>query len=158
MMMNMTKEQIEKLCLEKEHELIGRYFGNLVHEAAVERPETIDNYPPSMPIKIESEYVAFLETLWDECAPEELKGTPLVLEEQRLRSLSTARSRENVDLAYKEATTRTLWERITKTNHTDVTRYKWMLKYYAQALLSIARIDFMEEITGNVIATKAFSE
>lgn len=41
--MSMTTKQITDLCKEKEQELLDKYFGNLIHEAAIERPETVDN-------------------------------------------------------------------------------------------------------------------
>ena len=75
----MTNEQITTLCKEKEQELLNKYFGKLVNDAAVEQPETIGEYTKDLPLKIEAEYKAYLEGLWKECAPEELKGTPLVL-------------------------------------------------------------------------------
>ena len=58
-------------------------------EAAIECPETIGEYTKDLPLNIEAEYHAFLEEMWKEFAPEELKGTPLVLEEQKLRELMT---------------------------------------------------------------------
>ena len=154
----MTNEQIEKICDDKAQELLNKYFGNLVKEAAVERPETIGNYSIDLPMKIEAEYKAFLEELWKEVAPEELKGTPLVLEEQKLRELTTESHRDSVDRAYKIATRRTLWERITQTNHEDVTYYKGLLKDYTKELLNVMRIDFLEEVTGQNINTKTFEE
>ena len=39
--MNMTNEQIARLCKEKEQELLNKYFGDLVKGAAHERPDTI---------------------------------------------------------------------------------------------------------------------
>ena len=60
----MTNEQIEKLCKEKEQDLLEKYFGNLVKEAAIERPETIGEYTKDLPLKIEAEYKTFLEALW----------------------------------------------------------------------------------------------
>lgn len=113
----MTKEQVIALCKEKEQELLNKYFGCLVKEAAVERPETIGEYTKDLPLKIEAEYRVFLERLWQEHAPEDLKGTPLVLEEQKLRKLMTDDDRELIDVAHKDAAEQTLWERITKSNH-----------------------------------------
>ena len=60
----MTNFEIERLCKKKEQELLYRYFGNLVKEAAEERPETIGEYTKDLPLKIEAEYRAFLEELW----------------------------------------------------------------------------------------------
>ena len=154
----MESNQIKKLCKEKEQELLNKYFGNLVKEAAVKRPETIEEYTIDLPLKIEAEYRAFLDKLWKEHAPDDLKGTPFVLEEQKLRKLITDDDRELIDVAYKYATEQTLWERITKTNHKDVTYYKGLLQEYTRDLLMVMREDFLEEITGYHIENKAFEE
>lgn len=134
----MTNEQIINLCKEKEQDLIKKYFGNLVKEGALKRPETIGEYTKELPLQIEAEYKIFLEKLWEEVAPEELKGTPLILEEQKLRKLMTDDDREMIDVAYKDATEQTLWERITKTNHKDVTYYKGLLQEYTRDLFGDA--------------------
>lgn len=154
----MVNEQIETLCKEKEQELLHKYFGNLVKEAAFERLETIGEYTKDLPLKIEAEFREFLDELWQNVAPADLKGTPLVLEEQKLRELMTDDDREGIDEAYKYATQLTLWERITKTNHKDVTYYKGLLLEYTRDLLMIMRYDFLEEITGNHIKNKAFED
>ena len=154
----MNQNEITNLCKEKEQELLDKYFGNLVHEAAIVRPETIGEYTKDLPLKIEAEYREFLEGLWEQHAPSELRGTPLVLEEQMLRKLMTDDDREGIDAAYKDASTITLWEKITKTNHEDVAYYKGLLHEYTKELLMIMRIDFLEEITGEHINCKAFEE
>lgn len=154
----MTNEQIERFCKEKEQELLEKYFGKLVKEAAIERPETIGEYTKVLPLKIEAEYKAFLEELWKDCAPEEMKGMPLVFEEQKLRKLMTDDDRELIDEAHKEATELTIWERITQTNHKDVTYYKGLLEAYTRDLLMVMREDFLEEITGQYINNKTFEE
>ena len=154
----MDTEQIIILCKEKEQELLNKYFGNLVKEAAIERPETIGEYTKDLPLKIEAEYRAFLEELWKDAAPEGLRGTPLVLEEQKLRKLLTDDDREGIDAAYKDATEQTVWERITKTNHKDVTYYKGLLLKYTHDLLMVMREDFLEEITGQHIKNKTFED
>lgn len=147
--MKMTNEQIVKQCKEKEQELLNKYFGGLVLEAAVDQPETIGTYTKDLPLKVEAEFREFLEELWKEAAPEGLKGTPLVLEEAKLRELLTNDDREGIEEAYKDAMERTLWERITKTNHKDVAYYKGLLHEYTRDLLLVMRTDFLEEITGN---------
>ena len=40
----MKKEELEKICKQKEQELLGKYFGKLVHKAAIERSEVIGSY------------------------------------------------------------------------------------------------------------------
>ena len=154
----MINIEIERLCKEKEQELLNRYFGNLVNEAAIECPETIGEYTKDLPLKIEAEYRAFLEELWKEHAPEDLKGTPLVLEEKKLRKLMTDDDRELIEEAHKDAAEQTLWERITKTNHKDVTYYKGLLHEYTRDLLMVLREDFLEEVTGCHIENKAFED
>lgn len=154
----MTPQEISNLCEVKQNQLLNKYFGNLVHEAAIERPETIGEYTKALPLKIEAEYRTFLEEIWKEHAPTELKGTPLVLEEQKLRKLITDDDREMIGPAYKEATERTLWERFTKSNHEDVTYYKGLLQEYTRDLLMVMHQDFLEEIIGKHIKNKAFEE
>ena len=65
----MTALEIEKLCKSKEQELLNKYFGNLVKEAAIERPETIGEYSKDLPLKIEEEYFLYLKELWSEINP-----------------------------------------------------------------------------------------
>lgn len=154
----MTPQEIVILCEKKQHQLLGKYFGHLVQEAAIERPETIGEYTKDLPLKIEAEYRTFLEELWKEHAPADLKGTPLVLEEQTLRKLMTDDDRERIEPAYKDAMERTLWERMTHTNHEDVTYYKGLLLEYTRDLLMVMRNDFLEEITGKPIGNKAFED
>lgn len=154
----MNPNVIKMLCKEKEQELLNKYFGNLVHEAAIQMPDTIGEYTKDLPLKIEAEYREFLERVWELHAPSELRVTPLVLEEQKLRKLMTDDDREGVDAAYKDASTITLWERITQSNHEDVTYYKGLLFEYTKDLLLVMRHDFLEEITGDHINCKAFKE
>ena len=154
----MVKKRVIIICKDKEQELLNKYFGNLVKEAAIERPEIIGEYTKDLPLKIEAEYRVFLEELWKEHAPEDLKGSPLLLEEQKLRQLMTDDDREGIDAAYNDASTITLWEKITKSNHEDVTYYKGLLLEYTKELLMIMRIDFLEEITGEHISCKAFKK
>lgn len=152
MISGMTIEQIEKLCKAKEVELLDKYYGNLIKEAAIECPEIIGDYQIDLPLKIEAAYKEYLMEIWTEIAP----GIACIFEENKLRELSTDDDREGLEHAYKNATEQTLWERITKTNHKDVTYYKALLKEYTQELLVCARLDFLEEINGKHILNKAF--
>jgi hypothetical protein len=154
----MANEEIVKCCKEKEQVLLDKYFGNLAKEAAHERPETIGEYTKDLQLRIEAEYRAYLEELWKKHAPEALKESPLVFDEQKLRKLMTDDDRELIDAAHKDATEQTLWERITKTNHKDVTYYKGLLEEYTRDLLMVMREDFLEEITGHHIKNKAFED
>lgn len=147
-----TKEEIAKLCKEKELDLLDKYFGNLDKEAIIERPETIGEYEKELPLKIEAEFKEYLLGIWKEINPDK----ECVFEEQKLRELMTEDDREGIEYAYKDAVEQTIWERITQTNHKDVTYYKVLLKEYTQELLMCMRLDFLEEITGEVIKNKTF--
>jgi hypothetical protein len=147
-----TKEEIAKLCKEKELDLLDKYFGNLDKEAIIERPETIGEYEKELPLKIEAEFKEYLLGIWKEINPDK----ECVFEEKKLRELMTEDDREGIEYAYKDAVEQTIWERITQTNHKDVTYYKVLLKEYTQELLMCMRLDFLEEITGEVIKNKTF--
>ena len=60
----MIPQEIVNLCETKQNQLLNKYFGNRVHEAAIERPETIGEYTKDLPLKIEAEFRTFLEELW----------------------------------------------------------------------------------------------
>lgn len=142
------ESKVETLCREKEQELLNKYFTN---DSGFYESETIGEYSKELPLKIESEFREYLTDLW-----KEYSDAPLVLEEQRLRLLMTEDNREAVDAAYEKAKRITLWERITKSNHKDVTYYKGLLYEYTKELLMVMRLDFLEEITGKHINCKAF--
>lgn len=154
----MNPELIEQRCHEQEQVLLDKYFGNLVREAAIERPETIGEYTKDLPLKIEAEYKTFLTELWDEWkhyqAANDTRTIDDILDKQQLRQHMTDDDREAIAYAYREAKRRTLWERITRSNHKDVTFYKGLLLEYTRDLLLVMREDFLEEVKGRDIEGK----
>lgn len=54
----------------------------------------------------------------------------------RLPDIAEAGDPLALDKAYRDASRRTLWERLTRTNHKDVYEYKSMLRLYSEALLN----------------------
>lgn len=58
----------------------------------------------------------------------------------------TEDDREGIHHAYEDATRRTLWECLTKTNHKDVTFYKGLLEEYTRELLLCLCCDFIEDV------------
>ena len=142
----MPLQQIESQCRNKAEELLQKHFDKLVQEVAIERPETIGDYSLDLPKQIEEEYYAYLKELWKEIAPE---GAPLfeeIIDKKHLSDLMTDDDREIIPPAYDAAMHRNFWERITKTNHKDVTYYKGLLKRYTEDLLTALRCDFMEDV------------
>lgn len=150
----MNIEEIKHLCINKEHELLEKHFGNLVAEAAHERPESIGGYDMELPQRIENEYKEFLRELWSGISTGDARSLDEILEEVRLRSLMAESSREALEHAHKDATEQTLWERITHSNHKDVTFYKGLLEEYTGELLYGIRRDFLEEAAGEEIKGK----
>lgn len=154
----MNPELIEQRCHEQEQVLLDKYFGNLVREAAIERPETIGEYTKDLPLKIEAEYKTFLTELWDEWkryqAANDTRTIDDILDKQQLRQRMTDDDREAIAYAYREAKRRTLLERITRSNHKDVTFYKGLLQEYTRDLLLVMREDFLEEVKGRDIEGK----
>lgn len=142
----MNREQIEKLCKSKEQELLKKYFGKLIREAAIEQPETIGNYTKDLPLRIEEEYFQYLKTLWDEINPDKSKSLESMLDKRHVSMFMTEDDHEGIHYAYEDATRRTLWERLTKTNHKDVSFYKGLLEEYTRELLLCLRCDFIEDV------------
>lgn len=143
---NMNSKEIEELCKRKEQELLMKYFGNLVKEAAIEKPETIGDYAKDRPLKIEDEYFQYLKEVWDKINPDKSKTLESILDKRHISELMTDDDREAIHYAYEDATRRTLWERITNTNHKDVTFYKGLLEEYTKQLLLCMRCDFIEDV------------
>ena len=140
------KTEIERRCEEKANSLLKQYFGNLVKEAAIECPERIGEYDLELPLRIEAEYRNYLKELWVEIAEDDQRTIDDLLNQKQLRNKMTEDDREGIAYAYRDAQRRTLWERITKTNHKDVTYYKGLLEEYTRELLFCMKHDFLEEV------------
>ncbi len=142
----MSNKELEKLCADKAEALLNKYFGSLVKEASVDCPETIGDYDLDLPLRIEAEYRNFLKDLWTEIAPDDKRTINDLLDKKHLRDMMTEDDREGIAHAYRNAQQRTLWERITNTNHKDVTYYKGLLEEYTRELLFCMKHDFLEEV------------
>lgn len=140
------ENNIQTKCALKRQELIEKYFGSLIYEASHVMPETIDEnrYSIDLPAKIEDEYYDFLENLLHEIAPE--KDLKNILDKRHLSTIFTEDDREQLETAYNDAKIITLWEKLTKTNHKDITYYKGLLQSYTEELLEWMEVDFIEDI------------
>ena len=158
--MEFDPSKIEALCKKREEKILKGYFGNLVKEAAVERPEFIGKkYQPDLPYKIESEYREYLDFLIRQLFPgDDSINANSFLDEEKLRKLMTDDDRESIEVAYKKAIRRNMIERIANSNHKDVTFYKGLLEAHAKDLLLVMRTDFLEELTGKYIRNKVFDK
>lgn len=113
---------------------------------ALEKPENIGKYDIGLSAAIEKEYLAFLKEIWEKEATGDLRNFEDIIDKRYRSEQLTENKRAAVQRAYDEATRITLWERLTKTNHDDVTTYKGILKDYTMALLKEVRCDFLEDI------------
>lgn len=136
----MTKmdNKIEKLCRDKEQELLDKYFPG---GSGYTTSEVIGEYTQDLPLKIEAEFRTYLEQLWAEYSTE-----PLMFAESTLGWQMTDDDREAVAAAYVDANRISLWERITNSNHEDVTYYRGLLYAYTKDLLLALRVYFLQKI------------
>ncbi len=140
------ENKIEILCREKEQELLNKYFhGGPDCPFAGGDTETIGEYTKDLPFKIEAEFSEYLVELW-----KEYSDSPLELEEKKLRWLMTEDDREGIEEAYKDAKRITLWERITKSNHEDVTYYKGFIHTKLRRISEIRKNGVKDLADGGV--------
>lgn len=140
-------KDIQLQCAQKRAELIDKYFGNIVYEAAHTMPETIDEsrYSMGLPNQIEEEYRLFLAEILHEVAPE--KNIDDILDKRLFFKTFTDNDREQLEEAYKDAKIITIWEKLTKSNYEDVTFYKGLLQEYTKEILKWMEIDFLEDVS-----------
>ena len=142
----MNKSDIENRCRAKADELLGKYFPNIIHEAAIERPEElVIEYNEELPYVVETEFREWLSALWDELAPAHSEPFEKIMNRHLEMSMVDANYVPHLRDARRDAEEVTLWEKITKSNHEDVTYYKGLLKQYTEELLDTMIKDFVEE-------------
>ena len=143
----MDRQAIEDRCYGKAKELLTKYFGDFATISGVVKPETLENiYTDELPRKIAEEFRAFLAGLWSEIAPEGAKSFDEIMNRKRSIDLIHDDYDDFLPSARLSAETITLWEKITKTNHKDVTYYKGLLKQYTEELLETMAEDFLEDV------------
>ena len=128
--------------------LLDKYFGSLVNEAAVLKQDTIDaKYMEDLPLKIEEEYKVFLSSLWEEIKGNDCRNIDDILDKHYTRMCIDDKYSSKISVAKEDAERITLWERITNSNHKDVTYFKGLLYDYSCELLRNMTRDFLEDIT-----------
>ena len=143
----MDRQIIEDRCYDKVKELLKKYYGDFATVSGVVKPETLDSlYTDMLPRKIAGEFRAYLAGLWNEIAPDGAKTFDEVMDRQRSIDLVHDDFDDFLPSARLSAQTVTLWEKLTKTNHKDVTYYKGLLKQYTEELLETMAEDFLEDL------------
>lgn len=141
------KEEIEIRCYEKAQELLDKYFPNFIEDAAVTKPELLtEEYNMELPAKVAEDFRDWLAGVWEEFRSEVQKPFDKVLNLKRSMEITGSSYVPYLSDALEEAKTVTFWEKLTKTNHEDVTFYKGILKQYTEELLQVMIKDFMADI------------
>lgn len=122
---------------------VTQYFREISLEEAA-HPEILDaHYTEDYLERLVNDYYNRLEAIWSR--------SPLAV----YRTFSSVYHKPAVEEAgdpsalsdaYKDASRRTLWERLTCTNHKDVTEYKELLHTYGESLLKNMLYRFSDAI------------
>lgn len=143
----MTKIEVSMKCYQEVDTLLEKYFPNFIHEAAIEKPETLaDEYNDELPRNAQAEYRQWLSELWKEISPEGAKPFDEVMNLHLSMQMVDASYVPYLENAREEAVEMTLWEKITRTNHEDVTYYVGLLRQYTKELLETMTKDFLGDI------------
>lgn len=146
--MEYTPEELSFSCEEKVRQLMDKYFPDFIHEAAYVRPESLsEQYNNDLPRKIEEEYREWLRQKYKLIKKE--GGHPfahIINREGERGRVDNTYLNEYLPEAKRDAQIHSLWERITRTNHGDVTYYKDLLRIYSRELLESLTQDFLEDL------------
>ena len=148
----MKKQQIAQQCNRQVRMLMKKYFGNLINDALLRRPEMLsDEYALTLPEKIEQEYRSFLSELWDHI--DDSRTFEQVMDKQYVRMSIDHEYRSKLQTAYANAKHISYWEQLSRTNYRDVNRYKGILRDYVEAILRHMTDDFLEDINEGIVLT-----
>lgn len=113
--------------------LLARNFTEISLEEA-SKPEVLDpRYAPIDFLKgLQDEYYNALEQIWERYPT---GGGRAFGKVYALPAFEACGDLDALEKAYKAAAKRTLWERVTKSNHKDVVEYKELLRLYSTSLL-----------------------
>ena len=131
-------------CEEKIKELLDHYYGDLVKEAVVDKPEVLEEqFDTELPLKIEEEYMAFLGELKREFFPGDPRAIDEIIDCPLKREMIRDDYELDVEKAYENAKNITFWEKLTRSNYKDVTYFKGLVKQYTEELLEHMTDDFL---------------
>lgn len=133
--------------MDEEEALLAKYFPNYLHDAAIRKPEELDEeYNDELPHKVEVEFGEWLDALWKELNPNTDKTYMSIMNQHLNMIMTDAEYNRPLVEAKAKADKITFWEKINKTNHEDVTYYKGLLLEYTRRLLDVMINDFIEDI------------
>ena len=150
----MKKQQIAQQCNRQMRLIVKKYFGSLINDTILRRPETLsEEYTVELPQKIEQEYRDFLSDLWNHVQIDDPRTFEQVMDKQYVRMSIDGEYRSKLQFAYDQAQHISYWEKLTHTNYRDVNRFKSQLKDYVETLLRQMTDDFLEDINEGMVQT-----
>ena len=134
-------------CRQKADEILEKYFPNFIQEATVTRPEVLaPEYTDDLPSKIEEEFRTWLSGFWKEVSRDSASSFERIMNKQSVMGQVDNEYLDQIERARESAVKITFWEKLTKTNHKDVTFYKGLLKEYSEELMNAMIEDFIEDV------------
>ena len=131
-------------CETKMKELLDRHFGDLVKDAVVGKPEVLEErFSMELPLRIEEEFMAFLGDLKREILPDDSRTIDEIIDCPLKREMIRDDYELDVERADEKAKTVTFWEKLTRSNHKDVSFFKGLVKQYTEELLEHMTDDFL---------------
>ena len=143
----MTSPELQKICQEKADELLEKYFPDFIYDAAQNRPEELSvEYNEELPYKVEKEFLEYLAGLWEDYSSQSDKSFDEIMNRHLNLLMVDAEYVPELKAAREKAEQISLWEKITQSNHEDVTYYKGLLRQYTRELLKVTVKDFVEDL------------
>ena len=140
----MTESELRDCCWAQYNLLLQSYFGDFAVEAAKGKTEVLDDiYTDTLPLTIADKYRSFLLSLWSKIAPIGAPPYEELVTTKRASEVTTEEYEDFLERARTEAKTVTFFEKITRSNHKDVSYYKGLLKQYTEELMRIIMEDFL---------------
>ncbi len=141
----MKSEELRALCWGKYNSLLDQYFGG-IHEETAAREGTLDGrFTNELPEKVAGEFRSYIEDVWKEVAPDGAEPFDKIMDADKAIKATKAEYLDYLTKARNEAQAVSLWEKITSSNHEDVTYYKGLLKQYTEELMRVMLLDFTKE-------------
>ena len=115
---------------------------------STEQTLNIEECPLDFPEQLSKEFYDYLKSLYLEIKGPEAPVQKLT--DSYLKYVQYAiQYKSDSEIAYQDAQRRTLWERITNSNHEDILAYKQAQFRYAEYLLRALAKDFLEDVVGD---------
>ncbi len=138
----MDIQKINEMVWQKKSELLARIDDS--EEGNKKEVLDVNECPLDMPKQLAEEYFDFLQVIYLKVKGPDAPLKKLVDSWYKYYEWAVNYKHDS-EIAYYEAESRNLWERITSTNHKDVWYYKQCQYRYTEYLLEVLRRDFIEE-------------